>query len=321
MLKPASLEGKVFIVTGSSAGIGLIAAETFLKAGATVVFANRNETKTRECMNGLLIKLRSNGVQEKQMVFLQCDVSSMASVRAFPEKFKQTGLTKIHALTLNAGAIIQERKLTREGFDMSMATNHFGHFLLIMLMLPILLATEREDGFPPRIVLISSATVYEHLNFDFSEAVVYAECDWEAYLSRPFEMFSHYSMCKLGNVLACQVLVEKLKKIGSKIPCHLVHPGEINTDVTRDFHPVLVWFIKVFWFIVVLYLKTPYQGSIGTVFACTDPKYASAEQHTGQMIFRLKPMDASPAWTQQCANERMWDISRRLTNAPDVPGN
>merc|ERR1712232_931405 len=117
-----------------------------------------------------------------------------------------------------------------------------------------------------------------------------------------------------------QELVRKLKEVGSNIPCNLVHPGEINTDVTRDLPAILVKFIKLCPCVVELFLKTPVQGHIGTVFVSTSPTCATADQMSGKIFFRLHPMEDSPAWLDQNINQRMWDISRQLTNAPDVPG-
>jgi len=310
------LKGKCCIITGCNTGIGKITAATFAKAGAKVIFACRTESKAREAMDDICREC--SDLSSENLVFLQLDVSSLASVRRFAEEYKRAGYD-VDVLCLNAGSIISRRDVSVDGFDLSMATNHFGHFLLVMLLLPVLLATEQRKG-TPRIVQITSATIYEHKNFDFDEAAVVQEHAVADFRKKPLRgIFKHYSMTKLASMLVMQELVHKLKDVGSKIPCHLVHPGEINTDVTRDLPAILVKFVKRFPWFVEFFLKTPWQGHIGTVFACTSDECATSDQMTGRVLFRLHPMGHSSAWEDQRINQHMWDISQRFTSAPDVP--
>jgi len=311
------LKGKWCIITGCNTGIGKITATTFAKAGATVIFACRTESKARKAMDDICKE--HNEISKDQLIFMQLDVSSLASVRRFADDYERAKYD-IDVLCLNAGAIIARRDVSVDGFELSMATNHFGHFLLVMMLLPVVLATERRKG-TPRIVQITSSTTYEYKNFDFGEAVIVHERDKAEFQKKLFlRPIKHYSMTKLANILAMQELARKLHDIGSKIPCLLVHPGEINTNVTRDLPAPLVKFIKAFPWIVELFLKTPYQGHVGTVFACTSDKCATSDQMTGRVLFRLEPMVPSPAWMDHTINQHMWHISRKFTNAPDVPG-
>lgn len=161
---PGSMHGRVCIVTGCNTGIGLETAEALARAGATVVFACRSEDKARQAMERVL--RTSDEVSADQLLFLQLDLSSLQSVRNFVEAFQKTGLD-LHVLILNAGAILQKRAISKDGFDMAMAANYFGHFLLVQLLLPTILETERRGG-QPRIVQVNSAFAYKHetLNFD-----------------------------------------------------------------------------------------------------------------------------------------------------------
>lgn len=68
------LSGKTAIVTGGSAGIGKAIAAEFLDQGATVVIANRSEETGRAV------------AEELGCSFIQCDVSSYASVESLVEQ-------------------------------------------------------------------------------------------------------------------------------------------------------------------------------------------------------------------------------------------
>merc|ERR1712176_1166660 len=94
-------------------------------------------------------------VSPDQLVFIQLDVSSLASVREFAKNFIESK-RNLHLLVCNAGAFFTTKALTKDGLDMCLASNHFGHFLLTQLLLPTILATEAK-GAQPRIVMLSSA--------------------------------------------------------------------------------------------------------------------------------------------------------------------
>merc|ERR1712107_478840 len=110
----------------------------------------------------------SDGVVSDQLKFIPLDLSSLKSVRNFVQAFQ--GLSQsLHVLICNAGAFFPTQSVTADGLDACLAANHFGHFLLIQLLLPVMLATESKHE-KPRIVFVSSALAYEQKAFDFSLA-------------------------------------------------------------------------------------------------------------------------------------------------------
>ena len=77
---------------------------------------------------------------------MELDLSKLQSVRAFAKAF-QARFTALDSLVMNAGvAWLQQLELTEDGVESYMATNHFGHFLLAELLLPMLKATAKERG-------------------------------------------------------------------------------------------------------------------------------------------------------------------------------
>jgi protochlorophyllide reductase len=65
------------------------------------------------------------------------DLASLASVRDFVQEFQQSG-KPLDALVCNAAIympLIKEPLRSPEGFELTMATNHLGHFLLASLLL------------------------------------------------------------------------------------------------------------------------------------------------------------------------------------------
>ena len=64
------------------------------------------------------------------------DTASLKSVRQFEENYAQTGFGPVYALLCNAGISGTHTGLTEDDFDVVFQTNHLGHFLLTMRMLP-----------------------------------------------------------------------------------------------------------------------------------------------------------------------------------------
>lgn len=315
-LPAGSLQGKTCIVTGCNTGIGFETATALARAGARVVFACRSETKARDAMR-MLLEAAAGGVGEEQLRFLPLDVSSLRSVRRFVELLGQEGLSA-DTVVLNAGVMLRSRKSSEDGFELTMASNHFGHFLLVQLLLPGLLAAE-ERGERPRIVVVGSTMCYSHDQFDFGEAVmVNSEAEREAFLRRPYAMFRAYSQSKLANILFTTELARRLRKKGSKIPANIVHPGEVMTEVMRDMHPVIVCLQRLFKPLTYFFFKSPRQGSFCTLHVATAPSLATADGASGQFFLRLRPAPISRAGRDEAAAARLWDVSEKLTGAPHV---
>lgn len=109
------MDGKVVIVTGATAGIGLAAAQGFADLGATVHVVGRDEGRVAKA--AATVKGSVPGL---------CDVSSLASLQAFSEGW--TG--PLDVLVNNAGVMPPERTLTGDGIELAFATNVIGPFWL-----------------------------------------------------------------------------------------------------------------------------------------------------------------------------------------------
>jgi len=79
-IQTGALRGKVCIITGCNTGIGLETAKAMACAGATVIFACRNEQKAHLAIEHVLQDTRDDGVLRKQLQFLALDVSSFESI-------------------------------------------------------------------------------------------------------------------------------------------------------------------------------------------------------------------------------------------------
>src|SRR2546430_13517810 len=114
----SNMQGKVCLVTGSSSGIGKVAARELAKMGATVVIVCRNRTKGEAAQAE--IKEASGNIQVDLIV---ADLSELSQVRRTASEFLQK-YSQLHVLIHNAGGIHGERTVTPDGLETTFATNY-----------------------------------------------------------------------------------------------------------------------------------------------------------------------------------------------------
>jgi dehydrogenase/reductase SDR family protein 13 len=239
------LANKTFIVTGASTGIGKITAKELARAGAHVLLACRSESKTCAVIQDI-----QREVGNASLEYLHLDLADLASVRACAEAILARNVP-IHVLINNAGQAGQ-RGLTKDGFELTFATNHLGHYLFTRLLLDRI----KQAG-SARIVNVASASHYQAKGLE-----------WDA-LKQPTRTVTgmhEYAMSKLSNVLFTKELARRLE--GTGVTTYAVHPGVVATDVWRRVPAPLRWVIKKF-------MITPEQGAESSLRCATDPELAS----------------------------------------------
>jgi protochlorophyllide reductase len=140
----------VAIITGASSGVGLHASRALATRGWHVVMACRDLDKAREAAARV-------GVPEQRRTLLQIDLASQASVRAFVDAWHRLE-RPLNALVNNAAVYLPRLKEPRrspEGFEISVATNHLGHYLLSRLLLADLQAASAPSA---RLITLGTVT-------------------------------------------------------------------------------------------------------------------------------------------------------------------
>ncbi|MCS6782365.1 MAG: protochlorophyllide reductase [Gloeomargarita sp. SKYBB_i_bin120] len=138
------------IITGTSSGVGLYATKALIERGWFVVCACRNLDKMKQAAEQL-------NLSPQQYTVLPLDLASLASVRQFVEDFRRLG-RPLKALVCNAAIYMPLLKAplrSAEGYELNVAVNYLGHFLLAQLLLQDLRANPDPDR---RLVVVGTVT-------------------------------------------------------------------------------------------------------------------------------------------------------------------
>ncbi|KAJ8435862.1 hypothetical protein Cgig2_028570 [Carnegiea gigantea] len=143
-------EGSV-IITGASSGLGLATAKALAETGKWyVIMACRDFLKAERAA-------KSAGMSKENYTIMHLDLASLDSVRQFVDNFRRSG-RPLDVLVCNAAVYqptARQPSFTAEGFELSVGTNHLGHFLLSRLLLPDL---NKSDYPSRRLIIVGSIT-------------------------------------------------------------------------------------------------------------------------------------------------------------------
>ncbi|KAM9409866.1 retinol dehydrogenase 12-like isoform 2-T2 [Pholidichthys leucotaenia] len=198
---PVRLTGKTAIVTGANTGIGKFIAMDFARRGARVILACRSESRGSAAVDEIREKTGNSDVHLRLV-----DVSSLDSVRQFAEKILAEEKA-LHILVNNAAVSGMPKQITKDGFEISFATNHLGPFLLTNLLLDLM-----KRSSPARIVTVSSVT--------HNRGVVdFAHFKGENLHHHMDQVYTH---TKLHNIICTNELARRLKETGRSMlkMCH-----------------------------------------------------------------------------------------------------
>jgi NAD(P)-dependent dehydrogenase (short-subunit alcohol dehydrogenase family) len=275
------LSGKIALVTGATAGIGLITAEALAKLGATVVIVSRNEQKCRD----VVAQIQAN-TGNTRVEYIAGDLSAMAQVRAVAEEFLRR-YDRLHILVNNAGAFINDRQVSADGFEMTFALNHLNYFYLTQLLQDTLIASA-----PARIVNVSSdAHRGGKINFD------------DLMSEKSYSGFGVYSMTKLANVLFTNELAQRLE--GSGVTANSLHPGFVATNFGKNNGGIVGLFMPI----VQMFALSPEKGAETSIHLAASP---AVEGVTGKYFTKKMPVQPAKAALDAASQRRLWEVSEKL---------
>ena len=305
-----SLKGQVAIVTGANSGVGRSAAEMLLEAGAQVTMVCRSRERGERAQAELCASTAAGGPRGARSragvdevpdltsgdsmgarVELElADLSRQDDVRALAGRLT-AHLEAIDILVNNAGVTRPRCVHSPEGFELTFATNHLGHFLLTRLL------RDRLEAGRGRIVNVSSRG---HRSGDLRRAGlddIARGRAWEGALQA-------YADSKLANVL---FTFETARRWGSRgITANAVHPGVLATEIWKKTSLAARLLVLPFiWF-----MASPKVGGKAVMNLVADP---SRDDVTGRYFHVQREESPSAQARDEALARELWEASVEWT--------
>jgi NAD(P)-dependent dehydrogenase (short-subunit alcohol dehydrogenase family) len=286
--------GRIAIVTGANSGLGLVTARELARAGATVVVASRDVAKGERAASEIL-----EAAPKASVTVSELDLADLDSVRAFAERVGAER-ERVDLLINNAGVMAPPRRLTNDGFESQLGTNHLGHYALTGLLLGKLLAAER-----PRVVTLSSgAHRIGRINFGDLQG------------ERRYNNWLAYGQSKLANLMFCFELDRRATAAGAPLLSMAAHPGYAATNL--QFAGPSRFYERAFGALGnKLIAQSAEMGALPTLYAATVPDLPGGSfiGPDGFMEQRGYPhiVTAAGKAYDRDAWRRLWEVSEQLT--------
>jgi protochlorophyllide reductase len=313
--KMGQQQNSTVVITGASSGVGLYAAKALAKRGWHVVMACRDVRKGGEAA-------QSVGMAPGSYTLMHIDLGDLASVRQFAREFDASG-RPLNALVCNAAIympLLKEPLRTPEGYELTMTTNHLGHFLLCNLML------DQFKKFPiadPRLIILGTVThnpeelggkVYprpdlgnfEGFEAGFKEPVAMVD-------GKKFEPVKAYKDSKVCNVLTVKELHRRYHD-STGITFSSLYPGCVaDTPLFRNHYPLFQKLFPLFQ----KYITGGYVSQERVAAVVADPEYKQSGAYWSWGNRQKKDREAFVQKVSRQARddgkgERMWDLSAKL---------
>lgn len=218
-----SQQGKVFIVTGGTSGVGFELCALLYRAGGKVYLAGRSETNAQATIS----KIKAHPTNSPgELVFLSLSLEDLTTVKPAVEAFTANE-SRLDVLFNNAGVSLPPRgSVSVQGHELQMATNCLGHYLFTQLLLPTLLHTaESASPAAVRVIWASSIVVDGSApkgGMNISELT-----------NPPSNQQRNYLNSKTGNWFLASALANQVGSNKGGILSVTQNPGNLKTSLLR----------------------------------------------------------------------------------------
>lgn len=281
------INGQTILITGATNGIGEIAARELARAGAQVVIVSRSESKC-----AATVKQIQSETGNMNVSYITADLSTLAGMHHAAETFLAR-YDQLHVLLNNAGGVFNQRKVTADGYEMTLALNHLNYFVLTNRLLDVLQATAARDG-EARVVNVSSSAHYSARGIAFDD------------LQRKgrYFGFSVYSESKLMNVLFTNELARRLE--GTGVTANSLHPGFVQTGFGMNNGGI---FTRLLGLVSSVAAISPEEGAQTSIYLASSPEVKGV---TGQYWSEKKVKAPSKLAQDMALQGRLWQVTEGL---------
>ncbi|TVY76360.1 putative oxidoreductase [Fusarium oxysporum f. sp. cubense] len=268
-----SLTGKVILITGGTSGLGRSAILTLASHNPShIYFTGRSSTSASSLIST---------ISPVSATFLECDLTSIASMRSVAKQFTHD---RLDVFIANAGVMAVDG-LTQDGLELQFGVNHVGNATLLMALLPIMQKTAEKGG-EVRFVSVTSLGYAGHPKKGIEFETLHS---LQEHL--PFGTWSRYGQSKLANI----VLAKELERRYPAIKSVVVHPGVIATNLVTG----LGFWKRMFVYVTNPSMMTVEHGGYNTAWA------AAGDVKRDETVAFYEPVGKANKGDDMCFSEEL----------------
>jgi NAD(P)-dependent dehydrogenase (short-subunit alcohol dehydrogenase family) len=199
------MDGRVAVVTGSTSGIGLAAATALASLGATVHLVGRDADRARRARDA--VEAAGSGPVHLDLV----DMADLGDVAALAKRLEKR-YDRLDVLIHNAGALTRTYQATPAGFEVTVATQILGPYVLTAMVAPLLSRSAEAT-----IVTVSSGGMYSQ-RFDLDHLEM-GPSDYDGVVA--------YARAKRAQVVLADAWAHRFAS--AHVASFAMHPGWVDT--------------------------------------------------------------------------------------------
>ena len=269
------------VITGGTSGLGYRTAFILAQDSKNkIILIGKNKAKGEQAIKSL-----NNKTKNKNLSFLQVDLSSIFETSSLKEKLANK---KIDVLINNAGALFYSRIESEDGIEKTFALNHLSYFILSNLLLKHKII--KNGG---RIINVASgAHRGVDINFDDIEMVT----NYNGWIS--------YKKSKLCNILFTKKLSELALKNNITVNC--LHPGFVKTGFGKNNTGVIGIIIKSLMSLFAIRVE---EGAETIIYLATSN---NVKNISGKYFYESKVNKPSNFAENNKSADNLWDLSIKI---------
>lgn len=265
----STASGRTVLITGCNSGVGLECARILArKGGEKIILACRTKQKAEDTAARILEESPN-----ANLVPAECDLANLKSI----QNFASTVTGGVDVVCYNAGLALNtagDIERTADGFELTVGTNHLGHFYLHNLLEPKIVTANKTPGK----VVITASSVHDPESPGGKQGIPATLGDLEGFSrdganfemvdGKPYNGDKAYKDSKLCNILFCRELARRLEQ--KNIVVNAFSPGLITSG--GFFRYQSPFFTKVFNVVATNVFKvaeSPQYGGAALAFMTT----------------------------------------------------
>ena len=269
------------VITGGTSGLGYRTAFILAQDSKNkIILIGKNKAKGEQAIKSL-----NNETKNKNLSFLQVDLSSIFETSSLKEKLANK---KIDVLINNAGALFYSRIESEDGIEKTFALNHLSYFILSNLLLKHKII--KNGG---RIINVASGA-HRGVDIDFDDIEMVT--NYNGWIS--------YKKSKLCNILFTKKLSELALKNNITVNC--LHPGFVKTGFGKNNTGVIGLIIKS---LMTLFAIRVEEGAETIIYLATSN---NVKNISGKYFYESKVNKPSNFAENNKSADNLWDLSIKI---------